>query len=84
MGKTTTKFSPEVRERAMRLVFDNKGQHGLRGQAIVSSGPIRPGRRNVPHGTKRRTPRVFGYSERTGRISAVNKRVVASFEGVSK
>lgn len=37
MGKTTNKFSPEVRERAMRLVFDNVGQHGSRWQVIVST-----------------------------------------------
>ena len=28
MNKTTNKFSPEVRERAVRLVLDNRGQHG--------------------------------------------------------
>jgi transposase-like protein len=27
MNKTTNKFSPEVRERAVRLVLDNEGQH---------------------------------------------------------
>ncbi len=30
MGRTTNKFSPEVRERAMRLVFDNQSQYGSR------------------------------------------------------
>ena len=36
MSRTTNKFSPEVRERAVRMVLDNPGQHGSRWQAIAS------------------------------------------------
>ncbi|AJE45023.1 Transposase [Celeribacter indicus] len=36
MSKTTNKYSPEVRERAVRMVLDNAGQHESRWQAIVS------------------------------------------------
>ena len=36
MSKTTNKFSPEVRERAVRMVLDNQGQHESRWSAILS------------------------------------------------
>ncbi len=36
MRKTTNKYSPEVRERAVRMVADNAGQHESRWSAILS------------------------------------------------
>ena len=36
MSKTTNKFSPEVRERAVRLVPGNEGQHPSRWRAVMS------------------------------------------------
>lgn len=36
MSKTTNKFSPEVRERAVRMVLDNQGQHESRWAAVMS------------------------------------------------
>jgi transposase len=36
MSKTTMKYSPEVRERGVCMVLDNRGQHESRWAAIVS------------------------------------------------
>jgi transposase-like protein len=35
-GKTTNKFSPEVRERAVRMVMDDERDHASRWAAVVS------------------------------------------------
>lgn len=37
MSKTMNKYSPEVRERAVRMVLDNAGQHDGRGAAFPIS-----------------------------------------------
>ena len=36
MSKTTNKFSPEVRERAVRLLLETEARHPSRWQAVVS------------------------------------------------
>lgn len=36
MSKTTKKFSPEVRERAMRLVLDHEHERPLHRAAVIS------------------------------------------------
>ena len=39
MSKTTNKFSPEVRERAVRLALDPESRHGPRWHSVLSISP---------------------------------------------
>ncbi|MBL8450446.1 MAG: hypothetical protein JNM32_11070 [Dechloromonas sp.] len=39
MMKKSTKFSPEFRERAVRLVFESRGDHGSQPAAIEAIAP---------------------------------------------
>lgn len=65
-SKTTNKYSPEVRKRAVRLVLGNTGQHESRWAAIVSvSGKIGSAAQTLNEWVKKADPTF--RSDRTKR-----------------
>lgn len=47
MNKTTNKFSPEVRARAVRMILDHEGDYPSRWSAVVSVGLVTVLRRSL-------------------------------------
>jgi len=86
MSKTTNKYSPEVRERAVRMVLDNQGQHESRWSAILSiSSKIGCAPQTLNEWVKRaevdrgeRTGVTTEMAEKSEPLSAIGPRTTAS------
>jgi transposase-like protein len=67
MSKTTNKFSPEVRNRAIRMVLDHEAEHPSR-RAAVSSIAANIGCSPPPCTSGSRRPRSTAASEQACRV----------------
>ena len=73
--KTAASYSPEVRERAVRLVMDGAGEHGPQWAAIGSIATKIGGTAETPRKWVRQTERDRGL--RAGSTTAEQERIKA-------
>ena len=75
MSKTPNKYSPEVRERAVRMVFDHQAEHASQGATIRAIAPKIGCNRETLRSWVRQAERDAG--KRPGLTSAESERIRA-------